>query len=173
MKTYITPLATLLGIALAASSEGQGLYAPTNFTDSCSQNPYALRGYEDRNIPTTVVLPPLFDTYGTRLSIAQGAVGTEPATERAYLVLSNLEDRDQLAGVRLTVEGLACPVYWQGTVGANGRASIGLHADPRFAGKRLNFSVVVVFEGAGDADLVNYDGRQVETATKPGKVVPR
>jgi hypothetical protein len=121
-----------------------------------------------------VVGYPLFSSFAARYSIAQAAVGTSPETERAYLVISNLEDTEQTVAVRLTVDGISCPLQWQGTVPANGRRALSLHSDPSLAGRPWNFSAAVYFSlPGGDADVVNYDGQQRETGTKPGKAVGR
>jgi hypothetical protein len=167
---------SLLGLTLLATPvvAQTNLYDTRNLGTTCVANPYSLKGYQPQEVPTTFVPSPLFDSYAVRYSIAQGAVGTEVATERAYLVISNLEDVDQDAAVKLTVEGMACPLKWEGTVPANNRVVLGLHADPTLIGRPWNFSAVVYFSRAGgDADLVNYTGQQVETGAKRGKLVPR
>lgn len=171
MKRTINIAAALA--LLASPALGQNLYDTRNFGSTCSQNPYALKGYDPQPIPTTLVFPALFEQYAVRYSIAQGAVGTADAP-RAYLNISNLEAVDQAVAVRLTVEGIACPLKWEGTVPANGRVSLGLHGDPTLVGRPWNFSAVVYFElTGGDVELTTYDVNQRETGAKAGKLVPR
>jgi hypothetical protein len=166
-------LSLLALVTLAAPAVAQtNLYNPHNVTANCVPNPYAQRGYApDQPVPTTEFRPALYDSYAVRYSIAQAHVGGA-GTERAYLNISNLEPVPQQVAVLFTVKGKACTYRWEGTVPPEG-VSLGLHADPTFAGQ-WDFSVVVYFSlPGGDVDLTNYDTRQVETFTKAGKLVPR
>jgi hypothetical protein len=167
-------LSLLALVLLAAPAAAQtNLYDTHNLSTTCVANPYQQRGYNSQPVPTTNVVPALFESYVVRFSIAQGSVGT-PSGERAYLIVSNLEPIDQQVAVRLTVEGIPCPLKWEGTVPASGRAVLGLHADPTLVGKPWNFSAVVYFSlSGGDVDLANYDNAQRVTLQTPGKLVPR